>query len=43
MARRCNLCARKLNAEGVCVNEKCPACKKAKIDKVAEESKEETK
>lgn len=41
MAKRCNLCAKKLNAESICTNEKCPAAKKAAIDKAAKDSTEE--
>lgn len=35
---RCKICAHKLNEAGICVNSKCPAAKKAVIDKAAEES-----
>ena len=41
MTKRCKICAHKLNDDGACTNEKCPACKKAAIDKAAEESKPE--
>lgn len=39
MTKRCKICAHKLDDTGACTNEKCPACKKAAIDKAAEESK----
>ena len=38
MAKRCKICAHKLNEAGICINSKCPAAKKAVIDKAAEES-----
>ncbi|MBS6104700.1 hypothetical protein [Megasphaera sp.] len=38
MNKRCKICAHKLNAEEICTNPKCPAAKKAAIDKAAEES-----
>lgn len=41
MTKRCKICAHKLNSEGACTNVACPACKKAAIDKAAEESKKE--
>lgn len=41
MTKRCKICAHKLDNTGACVNGKCPACKKAAIDKAAEESKAE--
>ncbi len=43
MTKRCKICAHKLNSEGACTNTMCPACKKAAIDKAAEESKTEQK
>lgn len=42
MTKRCKICAHKLNSEGACTNEKCPACKKAAIDKAAKESTKDT-
>ncbi len=41
MARRCTICAHKLDDTGICVNTKCPAAKKAAIDKAAKESTSE--
>lgn len=41
MTKRCKICAHKSDDTGACTNEKCPACKKAAIDKAAEESKPE--
>ena len=38
MAKRCSTCARKLNADGKCTNEKCPECLK---DKMLAELKQE--
>lgn len=38
--KRCKLCARKLDDNGNCKNEKCPECIRAKINKAAEESTE---
>lgn len=38
MTKRCALCAHKLDSNGHCTNEKCPAYVKAQIDKAAEES-----
>lgn len=38
MAKRCKLCAHKLDDTGVCINSACPAAKKAVIDKAAAES-----
>ena len=39
MAKRCSTCARKLNADGKCTNEKCPECLK---DKMLAELKQES-
>lgn len=39
MTKRCKICAHKLDDMGACTNVACPACKKAAIDKAAEESK----
>ena len=41
MTKRCKICAHKSDDTGSCTNEKCPACKKAAIDKAEEESKPE--
>ena len=31
MIKRCKVCAKKLNTEGKCTNEKCPNCIKDKV------------
>ena len=41
MTKRCKICAHKSDDTGACTNEKCPAYKKAAIDKAAEESKKD--
>ena len=41
MNKRCNLCAKKLNEESKCTNEKCPNCIKEQIISVIENNKKE--
>ena len=31
MIKRCNICAKKLDEQGKCTNEKCPNCLKEKL------------
>lgn len=31
MTKRCNICAKKLDEQGKCINEKCPNCLKEKL------------
>ena len=38
MTKRCNLCAKKLNEEGRCVNEKCPTYIKEQIISTIEDN-----
>lgn len=42
MTKRCTVCARKVDEDGNCTNEKCPAYLLAQINKAAEESKTDT-
>ncbi len=39
MIKRCNICAKKLNEENKCTNEKCPNCLKEKLISELEFSK----
>ncbi len=39
MIKRCNICARKLDEQGKCTNEKCPNCLKEKLISELESSK----
>ncbi len=39
MIKRYNICAKKLNEEGKCTNEKCPNCLKEKLISELESSK----
>lgn len=43
MTKRCNICAKKLNEEGNCTNEKCPNCLKEKLIAELNELKTENK
>lgn len=40
--KRCSICAHKLDEQGHCTNEKCPAYIKAKIDEQTNESEQQT-
>ena len=39
MTKRCNICAKKLDEQGKCKNEKCPNCLKEKLISGLESSK----
>lgn len=39
MIKRCNICAKKLDEQGKCTNEKCPNCLKEKLTSELESSK----
>ena len=39
MIKRCNICAKKLDEQGKCTNEKCPNCLKEKLILELESSK----
>lgn len=39
MIKRCNICAKKLDEQGKCTNEKCPDCLKEKLISELESSK----
>lgn len=43
MIKRCNICARKLDEQGKCTNEKCPNCLKEKLISELESKQEEQK
>ena len=43
MIKRCNICAKKLNEENKCTNEKCPNCLKEKLISELESKQEEQK
>ena len=43
MIKRCNICAKKLNEENKCTNEKCPNCLKEKLISELEFEQEEQK
>lgn len=43
MVKRCNTCAKKLNEQGKCTNEKCPNCLKEKLIAELESKQEEQK
>lgn len=43
MIKRCNICAKKLDEQGKCTNEKCPNCLKEKLISELESKQEEQK
>lgn len=43
MIKRCNICAKKLDEQGKCTNEKCPNCLKEKLISELEFEQEEQK
>ena len=43
MTKRCNICAKTLDEQGKCTNEKCPNCLKEKLISELESKQEEQK
>lgn len=43
MTKRCNICAKKLDEQDKCTNEKCPNCLKEKLIEELESKQEEQK